>query len=1092
MPTLPTYSFLPWARQGIGNEIREADTLGASNGTTVERAELEATLELQHTALDNTTGKSNITKTVKMVGPGDLSGVHVNAIVRVHPAAGVGNFEPNGLAYIEFYEEDFPWRYTPAAPAGTGSSSKLRPWLALIALKDDEYSAGIVPGGLNYISIKPAAFNTAFHHQSDHWAFAHVHINKSLTNTSGASLQTELNTELSADPDVAVSRLLCPRKLQKNTAYTCFLIPAFETGRLNGLGLETNNVAAQTPSWKKGAMPASALRPYDFPVYHQWRFLTGVYGDFESLATLLKPNIIAADQGKIPMDIRKPGYQIAAGTSGTPAIGFESALKPVNMTRDPWPGTGAASATDQTNIQKLRQLLNLSADFVDPAVVIDPNTNYFNAPVTSDPILVPPVYGVWHAMAQKLGNAGNPPWLEELNLDFRNRAAAGIGASIVQEKQDDLVDRAWQQVNKVNEANRKIEEARMAQMVNAAIMKKNIVNGGADKALLITDPVQHLVKNQANTQTVQQDFTDSRVPNAAKSAAFRKIARPVNKTAGAARIHFKTPTAPLLVNNNNIVNRFNLDESAPAAVRSAKLKPSPMGSLHLGTINSAIIQAVNQYNGDPNNVAKDKLVELIKDHVITPGVTLTRAQLLNLANTTPISLPAARTVLVNIVNNITDGSTIGVNAYNQVDLRLNHALFIQLFDAGVKVKFTDGVVLRDAAAPAGAPVNGLATIGDLLNIQQNFNLFSVKTLAQPEDNQGMPVSSFSSITSHLLARLSPEQTLMAKMAATIKVFNGTSYQPLNAFKPIMAHPEFQEPIYEYLLKLSKNYILPNIDKLPNNSVAVLQNNQSFVEAVLAGMNHEMARELLWREYPSDQRGSYFRQFWSVSDNIPFNPVNPAAEKEARLDIKNMHQWTLSLGNNSMRSTPGNVVLVVRGELLKKYPNTVIYAQKAAYNTSNPTLPRTLLAGDANMKMPLFRADIDPDISIFGFDLSPADAKGERITNPATPVAGKNPGWFFVFKERPGQVHFGLDDHTDAQGNTGGMPTGNPADWDDLTWEHLVNNREELETYHLNFSKAIQITNASGQPVWARNAADMAAILLQDPALIARHAGEMLP
>ena len=32
---------------------------------------------------------------------------------------------------------------------------------------------------------------------------------------------------------------------------------------------------------------------------------------------------------------------------------------------------------------------------------------------------------------------------------------------------------------------------------------------------------------------------------------------------------------------------------------------------------------------------------------------------------------------------------------------------------------------------------------------------------------------------------------------------------------------------------------------------------------MVGLNHEFARELLWREYPTDQRGSYFRQFWDV-------------------------------------------------------------------------------------------------------------------------------------------------------------------------------------------------------------------------------------
>ena len=48
----------------------------------------------------------------------------------MEPAHWVTNFEPNYLAAIEFYDEDFPWRYTPAAPDGR----RLLPWLALVVL----------------------------------------------------------------------------------------------------------------------------------------------------------------------------------------------------------------------------------------------------------------------------------------------------------------------------------------------------------------------------------------------------------------------------------------------------------------------------------------------------------------------------------------------------------------------------------------------------------------------------------------------------------------------------------------------------------------------------------------------------------------------------------------------------------------------------------------------------------------------------------------------------------------------------------------------------------------------------------------------
>ena len=44
-------------------------------------------------------------------------------------------------------------------------------------------------------------------------------------------------------------------------------------------------------------------------------------------------------------------------------------------------------------------------------------------------------------------------------------------------------------------------------------------------------------------------------------------------------------------------------------------------------------------------------------------------------------------------------------------------------------------------------------------------------------------------------------------------------------------------------------------RVPPNTVSLCKTNPQFVEAFLVGLNHEFARELLWREYPTDQRGT---------------------------------------------------------------------------------------------------------------------------------------------------------------------------------------------------------------------------------------------
>ena len=80
----------------------------------------------------------------------------------------------------------------------------------------------------------------------------------------------------------------------------------------------------------------------------------------------------------------------------------------------------------------------------------------------------------------------------------------------------------------------------------------------------------------------------------------------------------------------------------------------------------------------------------------------------------------------------------------------------------------------------------------------------------------------------------------------------------------MNYPQFDLPMYQPLVDLRPSYFLPNINLIEPNSITLLETNQKFIEAYMVGLNHEMARELLWREYPTDQRGSYFRQFWDVS------------------------------------------------------------------------------------------------------------------------------------------------------------------------------------------------------------------------------------
>ena len=152
----------------------------------------------------------------------------------------------------------------------------------------------------------------------------------------------------------------------------------------------------------------------------------------------------------------------------------------------------------------------------------------------------------------------------------------------------------------------------------------------------------------------------------------------------------------------------------------------------------------------------------------------------------------------------------------------------------------------------------------------------------------------------------------------------------------MVYPEIDDPMYAPLTELSSEYFLPNIQLLEMNSITLLETNQKFIEAYMVGLNHEFARELLWREYPTDQRGSYFRQFWDVAQLPDRARCRPRGAARAALRHPEAAPWSTDTGLSAHdnREAQGDkedeLVLAIRGELLKKYPTAVVYAHRAAW------------------------------------------------------------------------------------------------------------------------------------------------------------------
>ncbi|MEO6914945.1 MAG: hypothetical protein ABI151_04175, partial [Chitinophagaceae bacterium] len=169
--SIATYSFLPFLRQGIANKLED---------TPEARATFDVKLDVHGD------GNGIITpvpdKHIQIYGPGDIVGIDRRMIVKTDPLNWITNFEPNYLPYVDFYDEDFPWRYTPATP----KVQRLIPWISLIVLADGEFEEGhaVVDQPLDFFTVKTAAIAHAFFPPIDQvWAWAHVHYNGDLTAT---------------------------------------------------------------------------------------------------------------------------------------------------------------------------------------------------------------------------------------------------------------------------------------------------------------------------------------------------------------------------------------------------------------------------------------------------------------------------------------------------------------------------------------------------------------------------------------------------------------------------------------------------------------------------------------------------------------------------------------------------------------------------------------------------------------------------------------------------------------------------------------------------------------------------------------------
>lgn len=477
------YRFLPWLRQGAASLIDRSDELGAG---AAAHFDTEARLRVSGQA---------VRVPIRLYGPGDVVGLSPSAIVRREPAPGAVGFEPNYFPAIEFREPDFPWRFTPTR---AGARDLLRPWLCLIALERRE-GVGVRPTGDGRLPVIPASRGELPElTEGSHWA--HVQVTGPFP-PGRPDDSAVLVDHVRDNPGRAVARLLCPRRLRANTGYLVCLVPAFEVGRLAGLGEPFDEQAlGLSPAWTLGDGNGDGGGDVVLPVYDSWQFGTGPVGDpvveFERLARALQPHTLPQDSTTLPFRLDPV---LNDDEPADDALKLSGALRPV--------ASETPLSVPNTVTETLLNWVNRGADAEDAG---------------GDPLVTPPIYGRWQSGRRRLADAGSPVWLSELNLDPRHRIAAAAGAGLVRTHQEELVSEAWRQAGDIAEANTLLRGAQAARGL-AGAAGKHLQRLPADILLQVAGPLQARVIHGDNT--LHRAIAAGGLPTATFGAAFRRVAR---------------------------------------------------------------------------------------------------------------------------------------------------------------------------------------------------------------------------------------------------------------------------------------------------------------------------------------------------------------------------------------------------------------------------------------------------------------------------------------------------------------------------------------------------------------------------------------
>ncbi|MBD3350135.1 MAG: hypothetical protein GF364_01460 [Candidatus Lokiarchaeota archaeon] len=844
-------------------------------------------------------------------GPEYILRIDKKMVSRVNPPQGTPDFKPNYFPYIEFSDIDFPWRYSQSGD-NYFDANKGAPWICLIAISSTEIEQMEAQNidvfskldGTDILTVRTKYLPDL----KQIWGSAHIQ----LTNYRGELNADAVSSWVDYNPANSFSRILCLRKLNPNKKYFVFLVPTFHES------MEPYNI--QNTDKPKSFIP-SAWRTEDnkivsLPIYYQWSFLTSEEGDFEYLVRKIKPGNVSSDIGTEYVDASFRLNNDSEKKLHKHIFKREGALvasKYLDNEREPYhKAFEKIGREDNPKQEELLRSLNISIMTNKSSAIVQPEDKPVAVYVDKDKKKKKKEKSgkKTNKKNKKYSKAKMKKADKPLKPEYKPKFSKPSGNQLSIDK--DIKELTFTNIAKISKKPYKV----LAQ-------KYYIADDILDRIKKKKNKVIPYVPVTLPIPIIEFTELDPLVTYPVYGRYFKHVDEIKKPTISRDKAIWNTKDP--WIHELNLDWRYRLAASLGTWViqnnQEEFMEECWMQVGRIRAANERLRRAKIAFDFN-KRIFQNHFLNLSREHLTFLTTPFHVLPTLNVQNTE---------LSVKDMYNTT-GITSGVISPALIKIAGNHIKSNQIFDATqiftpyFKID-TVNAELSDDLKPSGNKDKDLDLnefMGEAFGIKEDLPewnlkkqkpkeeeipLYQKQTIEAPiagmfgeetgEDNKDqVPTVNYIMDSANVMFFPNAIKNTLEITLSNIIQFNDDR-DIFDDFDPIMECPIIETPMYGKLKEINQDYLMPGIGEVENNSIFVLRENRKFIESFMVGLNHEMGRELLWREFPTDQRGTIFKYFWDYSNAM----VDENGDIVPPPDIADIHKFKHILGENKVILSP---------------------------------------------------------------------------------------------------------------------------------------------------------------------------------------------